>query len=119
MILIVHGLINVFRSHLVSLFTALGVVARARCRGDRRDPDLGPDPPREHLLRVRPHDQQLGLQGRLHSVPFFWLYVLPLGFLLTMYTITGYDASAHVSEEPTAPRIGAEGVSGAPCSTRR
>jgi amino acid transporter len=25
--------------------------------------------------------------------------VLPLGFLLTMYTITGYDASAHVSEE--------------------
>ncbi len=29
----------------------------------------------------------------------FWLYVLPLGFLLTMYTITGYDASAHVSEE--------------------
>jgi amino acid transporter len=29
----------------------------------------------------------------------FWFYVLPLGFLLTMYTITGYDASAHVSEE--------------------
>src|SRR5690348_14404230 len=25
----------------------------------------------------------------------FWLYVLPLGFLLTQYTITGYDASAH------------------------
>jgi amino acid transporter len=25
--------------------------------------------------------------------------VLPLGFLLTMYTITGYDASAHVAEE--------------------
>jgi amino acid transporter len=29
----------------------------------------------------------------------YWYYVLPLGFLLTMYTITGYDASAHVSEE--------------------
>ena len=29
----------------------------------------------------------------------FWFYVLPLGFLLTMYTQTGYDASAHVSEE--------------------
>ena len=29
----------------------------------------------------------------------FWFYVLPLGFLLTMYTVTGYDASAHVSEE--------------------
>ena len=29
----------------------------------------------------------------------FWFYVLPLGFLLTMYTQTGYDASAHLSEE--------------------
>jgi amino acid transporter len=31
--------------------------------------------------------------------PGFWFYVLPLGFLLTQYTITGYDASAHLSEE--------------------
>jgi amino acid transporter len=29
----------------------------------------------------------------------YWFYVLPLGFLLTQYTITGFDASAHVSEE--------------------
>jgi amino acid transporter len=29
----------------------------------------------------------------------YWFYVLPLGFLLTMYTFTGYDASAHLSEE--------------------
>jgi amino acid transporter len=29
----------------------------------------------------------------------FLFYVLPLGFLLTQYTITGYDASAHLSEE--------------------
>jgi len=29
----------------------------------------------------------------------FWIYVLPLGFLLTQYTITGFDASAHLSEE--------------------
>jgi amino acid transporter len=29
----------------------------------------------------------------------FWFFVLPLGFLLTQYTITGYDASAHLSEE--------------------
>jgi amino acid transporter len=33
------------------------------------------------------------------SNSMYWYYVLPLGFLLTMYTITGYDASAHVSEE--------------------
>ena len=39
----------------------------------------------------------------------YWWYVLPLGFLLTQYTITGFDASAHVSEEThgaaeTAPK---------------
>jgi amino acid transporter len=39
----------------------------------------------------------------------FWFYVLPLGFLLTQYTITGFDASAHISEEThgaaeTAPK---------------
>jgi len=29
----------------------------------------------------------------------YWFLVLPLGLLLTQYTITGYDASAHLSEE--------------------
>ena len=32
----------------------------------------------------------------------YWFLVLPLGLLLTHYTITGYDASAHLSEETTA-----------------
>jgi amino acid transporter len=36
--------------------------------------------------------------GSEHGLSF-WFYVLPLGFLLTQYTITGYDASAHLSEE--------------------
>ncbi len=39
------------------------------------------------------------LNGAGSSGPGFWFYVLPLGFLLTQYTITGYDASAHLSEE--------------------
>ena len=29
----------------------------------------------------------------------FLFYILPLSFILTQYTITGYDASAHLSEE--------------------
>ena len=29
----------------------------------------------------------------------YWFFVLPLGFLLTQYTITGFDSCAHVSEE--------------------
>jgi amino acid transporter len=41
--------------------------------------------------------RSFGIGGFSHSM--YWFYILPLGFLLTMYTITGYDASAHVSEE--------------------
>jgi amino acid transporter len=37
----------------------------------------------------------------------FWFLVLPLGFLLTMYTQTGYDASAHTAEETRGAAIGA------------
>lgn len=41
----------------------------------------------------------------------YWFLVLPLGFLLTQYTITGFDASAHLSEETeTASQAAARGV---------
>jgi amino acid transporter len=41
----------------------------------------------------------------------FWLLVLPIGFLLTMYTETGYDASAHTAEETRgAAKAAAQGV---------
>jgi amino acid transporter len=41
----------------------------------------------------------------------YWFYVLPLGFLLTQYTITGFDACAHVSEETKgASRAAADGL---------
>jgi len=44
--------------------------------------------------------------GSNHGLTF-WFYVLPLGFLLTQYTITGYDASAHLSEETQGAADGA------------
>jgi amino acid transporter len=41
----------------------------------------------------------------------FWLLVLPIGFLLTMYTQTGYDASAHTAEETRGAAVtAAQGV---------
>jgi amino acid transporter len=40
-----------------------------------------------------------GFSGGSISNAFFWFYVLPLGFLLTQYTITGFDSCAHISEE--------------------
>jgi amino acid transporter len=40
-----------------------------------------------------------GFDGGATGGLAFWLLVMPVGFLLTMYTITGYDASAHTAEE--------------------
>src|SRR5262249_31312303 len=41
----------------------------------------------------------------------FWFLVLPVGFLVTMYTLTGYDASAHTAEETRgAAKAAAQGV---------
>ena len=41
------------------------------------------------------------------SSGFYWFLVLPLGLLLTQYTITGFDASAHLSEETQGAAEGA------------
>ncbi len=52
-----------------------------------------------------------GLHGGHTSGLGFWLLVLPIGFLLTMYTQTGYDASAHTAEETRgAATAAAQGV---------
>ena len=37
----------------------------------------------------------------------YWFYILPTGLLLTMYTVTGYDASAHVAEETEGAELAA------------
>ncbi len=94
-ILIIHGLINVFSSHLVSIFNGVSVWWHV----------IGVAAIVVILIAVPSHHASLsyvfghranesGFSGHM-----YWFYVLPLGFLLTMYTITGYDASAHVSEE--------------------
>src|ERR671931_1280629 len=44
--------------------------------------------------------------GATHGL-FFWVYVLPIGFILTMYTQTGYDASAHTAEETRGAALAA------------
>jgi amino acid transporter len=52
-----------------------------------------------------------GAFGGSTGNPGFWLLVLPVGFLLTMYTQTGYDASAHTAEETRgAAKAAAQGV---------
>jgi len=93
-ILAIHGLINVFSSHLVSLFNATSVWWHL----------VGAAVIVIVLIVAPAHHASLSyVFGHRAFGSFghgmFWFYTLPLGFLLTMYTITGYDASAHVSEE--------------------
>jgi amino acid transporter len=94
-ILAAHALINIFSSPLVALFTNISVWWHV----------IGVMAIIVLLVVVPSHHQSFSfvfghrqnLSGFSHHM--YWFYVLPLGFLLTMYTITGYDASAHVSEE--------------------
>ena len=93
-ILIIHGLINIFSGHLVSLFNGVSVWWHV----------IGVAVIIVLLIVVPGHHASLSYvftQRYFGSFNhgMYWFYTLPLGFLLTMYTITGYDASAHVSEE--------------------
>ena len=57
------------------------------------------------------HINNSGFGGGTTSGKVYWFLVLPLGFLLTQYTITGYDASAHLSEETaSASNAAAKGI---------
>ena len=92
-VLLLHGLLNQFGIRLVALLNDISVwwhilgvliiVGGARLRAV---------PPPVGELRVRPHRQQ----HRLAPAP---LYVVLIGLLLAQYTFTGYDASAHMTEE--------------------
>lgn len=91
----VHVIINVYSSPLVALVNRISVWWHVG----------GVTVIILILALVPDHHQSLSFVfgHRINNSGFgqdmFWFYVLPIGFLLTMYTMTGYDASAHVSEE--------------------
>ena len=90
-----HALINIYSSHLVALFNNISVFWHV----------AGVAVIIAILAFVPDHHQSVNfvftekINNSGFGMSMFWYYVLPLGFLLTMYTITGYDASAHVAEE--------------------
>jgi amino acid transporter len=94
-IMVLAAVVNIFRSHLLAVVNNISVwwhVAGAAIV-------IG------ILILVPDHHQSLGFvfTERINNSGFsnntYWFLVLPLGFLLTQYTITGFDASAHLSEE--------------------
>ena len=94
-ILAAHALINVFSSHLVAMLNRIsawwmlgGVAVIVLVL------IFGPSTHQSASFVFTQRFNNTGFSGHL-----YWFFVLPLGFLLTMYTFTGYDASAHLSEE--------------------
>ena len=112
LILILSSILNIFRTHLLALINNVSVFWHVAgvaviiailvfVPDDHQSFDF--------VFTERFNNSGFG-DGSTGSI-FFWLYVLPLGFLLTQYTITGFDASAHISEETIgASKSAARGV---------
>jgi amino acid transporter len=108
LVLVFYTLINIFGDRLLALFNNISVGWHV----------LGVAVVIALLVFVPSHHQDASFVfgHKLNLVGFgdgatsgaaFWFLVLPLGFLLTMYTQTGYDASAHTAEETRGAAIAA------------
>ena len=101
-VLVVHGLLNTFGINIVKImgdisvwWLVVGVVVIAG------------------VLFISPSNKR-GIAGAFDAAPpgltgwtggaFITAYMFALGLLLAQYTITGFDASAHVSEETVGAR---------------
>jgi amino acid transporter len=105
--LLLHAAINIYSHHLVALFSNISVFWHV----------VGTAVIIAILIFIPDRHQSADFvfTERINNSGFgmgmYWWYILPTGFLLTMYTITGYDASAHVAEETKeAEQSAAKGV---------
>ena len=108
LLLTIHSLINIYSSPLVARFNNISVwwhvLGVAVIVGILV---IVPDQHQSVDFVFTERINNSGFTDASVSGGFFWFYVLPLGFLLTMYTQTGYDASAHISEETKGAALGA------------
>jgi amino acid transporter len=108
LILILYTLVNVFADRFLALMNNISVfwhvVGVAVIIG------LLVFVPGDHQSADFVFTETLNLNGAFGgstSALGFYLLVVPVGFILTMYTVTGYDASAHTAEETRGAAISA------------
>ncbi|HUR84208.1 MAG TPA: amino acid permease [Solirubrobacteraceae bacterium] len=94
-ILALHAIVNIFTSHLVALFNSISVWWHVA--GVAAILAVLAFVPSHHATFDYVFTERLNNSG--FGTGMYWFYVLPLGFLLTQYTITGFDSCAHISEE--------------------
>ena len=103
-VLLVHGLLNQFGIRLVALLNDISVWWHII--GVLLIVSLLAFVPAQHQSATFVFTKIVNLTG-WHST----IYVLALGLLLAQYTFTGYDASAHMTEEThSAARSGPRGI---------
>ena len=102
-ILALHAMINIFSSHLVALFNNISVFWH--CVGVLVIIGILIIVPDNHQSADFVFTERINNSG--FGMGMYWWYILPTGLLLTMYTVTGYDASAHVAEETRDAEISA------------
>jgi amino acid transporter len=102
-ILALHAMINIFSSHLVALFNNISVFWH--CVGVLVIIAVLVIVPDHHQSAKFVFTERINNSG--FGMGMYWWYILPTGLLLTMYTVTGYDASAHVAEETRDAEISA------------
>jgi amino acid transporter len=103
LILFLHAMINIFSSHLVALFNNISVFWH--CVGVLVIIGVLIIVPDNHQSADFVFTERINNSG--FGMGMYWYYILPTGLLLTMYTVTGYDASAHVAEETHDAEISA------------
>jgi amino acid transporter len=98
LILLIHIILNLFPAHILAWWNNLS--AYWHLFGPAAVIGILIFGPSSHQSFSFVFTHTVNNSGFGHGL--FWIFVVPLGFLLTQYTITGYDASAHLSEETHA-----------------
>jgi amino acid transporter len=102
-ILAFHALVNIAGSHLVAVFNSISVWWHVA--GVAVIVGILIFVPDKHASADFVFTERFNNSGWPGGM--FWFYVLPLGFLLTQYTITGFDSCAHISEETKGAEVSA------------
>jgi amino acid transporter len=98
-VLVLAGAVNIFSSHLLAIFNNISVWWHVV--GAAAVVVILAAVPKTHLSVGKVFGTWVNNTGFFggHTHIGFIFFIIPLGFILTQYTITGYDASAHLSEE--------------------
>jgi amino acid transporter len=111
-VLALASVLNIFSSHLMAIMNNVSVwwhVAGAAIIVGILI--LVPDQHQSFSYVFTERFNNSGYSDGSTSTVAFWFFIVPFGFLLTQYTITGFDACAHLSEETAeASKAAAKGI---------